>query len=89
MSSAVTTTDHEAIRSWVEARGGRPARVRRKGPGGILRIDFGAPDEDLESIDWDRFFAIFEENWLVFLHQDSINGDTSRFSKFVERNRRQ
>jgi hypothetical protein len=85
MSSAVTTTDHDTIRSWIEARGGRPARVKDQGAGGILRIDFGEPEENLEPIEWDEFFAIFDENDLAFLHQDEVNGGTSRFNKFVER----
>ena len=41
--SSKTTTDHEEIRRWVEARGGRPACVRGtggRGDTGMLRIDF-------------------------------------------------
>ena len=87
MSDAQQTTDHERIRRWVEERNGRPARVKSTKPGGILRIDFGEPEESLEPIDWDQFFRIFEENDLAFLHQDKINsGSQSRFNKFVSRN---
>jgi hypothetical protein len=47
MSSAKTTTDHDAIRKWVEKRGGYPAVVKsteEKGqPGGLLRIDYDEP----------------------------------------------
>ena len=87
MSTAETTTDHDMIRQWVEARGGHPARVKGRGPGGILRIDFGEPEESLEQISWDEFFKIFDENGLAFLHQDETeDGKTSRFNKFVERN---
>ena len=85
MSEAAKTTNHDTIRKWVEARGGRPARVRQQGPGGILRIDFQEPDENLEEIDWETFFDIFEQNRLAFLHQDEKAGSTSRFNKFVER----
>ena len=85
MSSA-TTTDHDVIRKWAEERRGRPAAVRTKGKGGILRIDFGEKDEDLEEISWDEFFEIFEGSRLAFLHQDETgDGKTSRFNKFVER----
>jgi hypothetical protein len=82
-----TTTDHDAIRKWAEARGGRPARVTGTGDeGGILRIDFREPDEGLEEIDWDTFFAVFEDRRLAFLHQDeTADGETSRFNKFVSR----
>ena len=87
MSSAEKTTDHEAIKSWVEKRGGRPARVAQEDKsGGILRIDFQEPDESLEEISWEEVFEIFEENKLAFLHQDrTSSGKTSRFVKFVNR----
>jgi hypothetical protein len=86
MSQANTTTNHDTIRKWAESRGGRPARVKTGGPGGILRIDFGEPEENLEEIGWDEFFEIFEERKLAFLYQDKIgSGETSRFNKFVDR----
>lgn len=87
MSEATTTTDHDEIRKWIEDRQGHPAKVRTSGSGGILRIDFGEPEEELDPIDWDEFFDIFEKNNLAFLRQDKTNdGKTSRFNKFVERN---
>jgi hypothetical protein len=85
MSEAVTTTDHDAIRKWAAARDGHPARVKDQGPGGILRIDFGEPNEGLERISWEDFFRIFEENKLAFLHQERTKDGVSRFNKFVER----
>lgn len=88
MSKATTTTDHDEIRRWVEARGGRPAQVKdtESRDSALLRLDFGEPDERLEPIEWDEFFRIFDENELAFLHQDETEGGkTSRFSKFVRR----
>lgn len=86
MSEASTTTDHDVIMRWVEARGGRPARVDGSGEGGILRIDFGEPEPDLEEIGWDEFFVIFDESNLAFLYQDTTkDGKESRFNKFVHR----
>jgi hypothetical protein len=87
MSEAVTTTNHDEIRKWVEQRQGRPSKISTKGRrGGVLRIDFGEPEEDFEEIGWDEFFKIFDENHLAFLHQDkTADGKTSRFNKFVER----
>ena len=87
MSEAVTTTDHDEIRKWAEARNGHPARVKDDDrEGGLLRIDFDEPEENLEKIEWDRFFEIFEENNLAFLYQEETkSGDTSRFNKFVAR----
>lgn len=86
MAQANTTTDHNTIRKWAEQRGGHPARVKTEGSGGILRIDFGEPDENLEEIEWDEFFKIFDDRNLAFLYQGRTqSGETSRFSKFVER----
>ena len=89
MSAARRITDHEQIRKWAEARGGRPSRVKdtadRSG-GGVLRLDFGDKDESLEEIDWDTFFGIFEESKLALLEQEeTADGRMSRFSKFVRR----
>jgi hypothetical protein len=87
MAEATTTTNHDEIRKWVEERNGRPAAVRTAGrSGGILRIDFNEPDEELEPIGWDEFFEIFEDSKLAFLHQvKSENGQLSRFNKFIQR----
>jgi len=85
------TTDHEEIQTWVEERGGHPARVIGTDKGdsaGVLRIDFpGYSGEDtLEEISWDEFFEGFEENNLAFLYQDETkDGKESRFSKLIDR----
>jgi hypothetical protein len=85
MSEAKTTTHHDEIKRWAEARQGIPARVKTSDrEGGILRIDFGEPDDTLERIDWDQFFKIFDENDLQFLYQEKTeDGHTSRFNKFI------
>lgn len=88
-----TTTDHDAIRRWVEARGGKPATVRgteRGEEAGILRVAFPGyedpDDRDLEVISWDDFFEKFEEADLAFLYQEELEeGAPSRFFKFVRR----
>jgi hypothetical protein len=85
MAEAKTTTNHEEIRRWVEARGGRPAHVAETGGAddpGILRIDFREPDERLKEMSWDDWFDAFEENNLAFLYQDE---EGSRFNKLVDR----
>src|SRR3954463_6118160 len=88
MSQATPPPDHDEIRRWAEERGGRPAVVRTGGEGGILRFDFGEPEESLEEISWEEFFQIFDENDIAFLHQDEVeSGGTSRFFKFVSRSR--
>jgi hypothetical protein len=89
MSEAATTTDHDAIRSWAEDRQARPARVKATGgkdDPGVLRFDFGEPEESLEPISWDEFFEKFEDNQLALLHQDRTkDGQLSRFFKLVRR----
>lgn len=86
MSSARQTTDHGEIRKWTEDREGTPSRVRDSGEGGILRIDFGEPEEALEAIEWEEFFQIFEKSDLALLYQDKTeDGKLSRFNKFVSR----
>lgn len=89
MSQAERITNHDQIRSWAEARGARPAQVKGVGgggDGGILRFDFGEPEESLEEISWDRFFEIFEDRKLALLEQEETgSGETSRFFKFIER----
>ena len=90
MSSAKVTTNHEEIRSWVEDRKGRPARVKgteEDGGSGVLVIDYPgySGEQTLEPITWDEFFEGFEENNLAFLYQDEKDGAESRFSKLVTR----
>jgi hypothetical protein len=88
MSVARKITNHDEIREWTEARGGRPAIVRgtESRDSALLRIDFGEPDEKLEKVSWDEFFAIFDRNKLALLEQDeTAGGRPSRFSKFVNR----
>lgn len=85
MSQSSSTTDHTAIRRWVEERGGRPARVKATGKGddpGILRLDFGEPEDALEAISWEEFFEKFEENELALLHSED---GKSRFNKLIHR----
>ena len=85
MSSSNQTTDHDTIREWAEARGGHPARVKGigdQGGAGLLRIDFGEPEPNLEEISWEDFFETFEESGLAFLYQDK---EESRFNKLIQR----
>lgn len=86
MSESKQTTDRKTIQSWVEARGGRPSKVKGSKEGGILRIDFGEAEDDLVEIQWDEFFEIFDHSKLAFLYQEEVgSGNKSRFNKFVSR----
>jgi hypothetical protein len=83
------TRDHEEIRRWAEARGGKPAHVKRtgsRGDTGILRIDFPgySGEGTLETISWDEFFEKFDERGLSFLYQEqTAGGERSNFNKLV------
>jgi hypothetical protein len=90
-STTNTTTDHDEIRTWVEEHGGRPAIVRGTRDddgGGVLRIDFpgGAGEDELEPVDWDEWFRIFDDRGLAFLYQaEKADGEDSTFFKLVSR----
>jgi hypothetical protein len=87
------TTDHDEIRRWAEARGGKPACVQGtggKGDVGLLRIEFpgspGAKDDKLQPIEWEEFFEKFDERGLALVYQDhTADGKKSNFNKLVER----
>lgn len=91
MSSSKSTTNHDEIRKWAEARGGKPATVKRtesNGEAGVLRIDFPgySGNDSLEEISWEEFFKKFDEKQLAFLYQDETSsGEQSRFFKLVSR----
>jgi len=86
-----TTSNHDTIKKWAEARDGKPALVKGTGDNGkgsgLLRINFpGYAEDDLEEISWDKFFKIFDENDLEFLYQEETeDGGKSRFFKFVNK----
>lgn len=89
-SDSKTTKNHDTIKKWVEERNGKPALVKGTGKSGkadgLLRIHFpqSGEEENLEPIEWDKFFTIFDENKLEFLYQEETKeGNKSRFFKFV------
>lgn len=86
-ASSYTTRDHDVIREWAEARGGVPAGA---GGGnddpGVLRIDFPdrGDDDSLDDVEWNQFFAKFDEQDLDFVYQEQTSdGSTSRFNRFT------
>ena len=82
---AKTTTDHSTIRRWAEERGGKPARVKGTGgagDAGLLRLDFGEPEDSLEPVTWEEFFDTFDSSNLALLYEDAPG---NRFSKLVGR----
>jgi hypothetical protein len=88
-AASYTTTDHDVIRAWAEARNGCPASVEGTGndgdDAGILRIEF-RDDGNLEDVDWEPFFRTFDDRGLAFVYQEqTTDGSQSRFNKFVRR----
>lgn len=94
MASAKTTTNHDEIRKWAEARNAKPSTVKRTGnkeDPGILRLNFpgysGA--DSLEEVSWDEWFKKFDEQQLALLYQEETkDGQKSNFNKLVSRNGR-
>ena len=85
-----TTTDHEDIRRWAEARGGRPMAIRGAGEDDAEAIRLVFPDApppdaaDLEPISWDEWFRRFDEHDLALLMEElTSDGRQSRFNKLV------
>jgi hypothetical protein len=80
---SLVTTHHEVIREWAEARDGRPATVPGTEHGdhlGVLRIDFGEPNDSLRSVTWDEWFRTFDDRRLNFIYQEQRkDGHTSTF----------
>lgn len=87
MAEAKVTQDHNIIRKWAEARGGKPsavAQTQSPGDSGILRLDFEPKDKGLDVLTWGEFFEKFDEAELSFLYQDKTDdGKVSRFHKFI------
>ena len=66
MAERFKTKNKEEIKTWVEERGGKPARVM--GTEDQLRIKFAEveTEEELEEISWDDFNSAFEKYGLNF-----------------------
>ncbi len=91
MALAKTTQDHDEIRKWAEARGGKPAVVaatETDGATGILRLMFpDAPNHNdgaLEEIPWEEFFEKFDESGLQLTYQEeTADHQISDFNKLT------
>lgn len=81
---SLATRAHAVIKHWAEARHASPATVAGTEHGerpGVLRFDF--PDyggQSLQEIDWEDWFASFDERELVFIFQEhKADGSQSNF----------
>lgn len=83
--------DHQEIREWAEARGAKPACVKRtggKGDVGMIRLDFPgySGEESLQAISWEEWFEKFDNNHLALIVQETTaEGRPSNFNKLVKR----
>lgn len=85
-----TTTDHDQVRRWAEARKAKPSAVSATHDDdevGVIRLDFpGYSGDGLEEITWEEFFEKFEEKKLALLYQEKTkDGEPSNFFKLVKR----
>lgn len=89
--SSRTTTDHDQIREWAEARGATPSRVKGTGSGddpGMIRLDFPgfSGEGSLEEISWEDWFQAFDDNDLALVYQEATaSGERSNFNKLIAR----
>lgn len=94
MSSAKTTTDHEEIKKWAEARQAKPsvvAHTKKTQDVGILRLNFPgySGETTLSEIPWEEWFEKFDEQNLALLYQEETkDGKPSNFNKLVSRSGR-
>ena len=91
-SQSKTTTNHDQIRRWAEARHAQPARVKGTGSRGrdpgMIRLDFPGYSGrgKLEPISWDQWFKSFDDNDLALVYQEkTAGGQRSTFNKLVAR----
>jgi hypothetical protein len=82
-----TTTNHDDIRQWAEAHGGRPACIEGTGgkhDAGMLRLMFPntaqANDDNLREMSWADWLRAFDANELALVYDDA-----SRFNKIIAR----
>jgi hypothetical protein len=91
-SQSKTTTNHDQIRRWAEARHAQPARVKGTGSRGrdpgMIRLAFPGYSGrgKLEPISWDQWFKSFDDNDLALVYQEkTAGGQRSNFNKLVAR----
>ncbi len=97
----ITLTDHDAIRDWAAARMGSPAVVdvsAEPGTQPLLRLVFDQAvyqDQDrperpinaggVELVEWDEWFAIFDEQKLALVVNEDRPGIREDFHEIIRR----
>ena len=72
------TRDHEVIRSWTEARGGKPARVKGSR---VLRLAFEQVPANWEAISWHDFFETLDRDGQMLLYEDTPGSRMCKLTK--------
>jgi len=101
MADTVILTSHEAIRDWAAARMGSPAIVDISPEGGVqpmLRLVFDQQsyqDQDradrppnaggYDLVEWDEWFALFDERKLALEVGPEIPGDMDSWHAIIAR----
>lgn len=79
MATLKRTIKHDVIKSWVEAHGGVPARVRTTSD--ALTVKIGTDEPTHDPISWEDWFSVFDDKEFAFVFEDHGYG-----SKVVKRN---
>lgn len=79
------TIDHDEIRRFAEARGGKPSVARGTD---VIRLDFPgfSGEGKLKSISWDEWFDRFDDANLALVYEESTaRAQKSNFNKLIGR----
>lgn len=87
LGQTLATRSHEVIRVWTDERNGIPSTIKRGAQNEepvLLDLDFpGYDEEDLQHIEWPKWFEAFDQQDLVFVYQEhKTEGDLSIFFHF-------
>ncbi|EMR03681.1 hypothetical protein [Cesiribacter andamanensis] len=90
LSEPHKTTDTSTIRTWAEARGGKPAlraAEHQQTPPELCICFADSPQEaGLEEISWERFFTEFEDHRFVMVYREQeTDGELSHFYRLMLR----
>jgi hypothetical protein len=86
---SVTTSNHDEIRTWVEARSGVPALSDAEGLGGrpvpALVFPEGALAAGAREVTWTEWFAALDASNLAPRHAEGAPEDSAPFFELVAR----
>jgi hypothetical protein len=83
------TVEHDEIKTWVDAHGGAPAKVRGTGmefsDPAVLRIDFSGErgDRQLERMEWDAWLESFTDQQMAAVFAEPDREGAAPFCKIT------